>query len=91
MLSWRRNRRSEMAKMEYTELSSANIQDKRDLVISEYSRGGFTLAQRLIVEEGNKKTGMYMKNSIHVDNVDNLINLRDALNIAIEKVEKNQK
>lgn len=80
-----------MAKMEYTELSSANIQDKRDLVISEYSRGGFTLAQRLIVEEGNKKTGMYMKNSIHVDNVDNLINLRDALNIAIEKVEKNQK
>ncbi len=80
-----------MAKMEYTELSSANIQDKRDLVISEYSRGGFTLAQRLIVEEGNKKTGMYMKNSIHVDNVDNLINLRDALNIAIEKIEKNQK
>lgn len=77
--------------MEYTELSSANIQDKRDLVISEYSRGGFTLAQRLIVEEGNKKTGMYMKNSIHVDNVDNLINLRDALNIAIEKIEKNQK
>lgn len=76
-------------KTEYTELSSASIQETRDIVISEYSRGGFTLAQRLNVEEGNKKTGVYMKNSIHINDIEGLLNLRDALNVAIEKVAKN--
>lgn len=78
-----------MGKTEYNELSSASIQDTRDIVISEYSKGGFTLAQKLIVEEGNKKTGVYMKNSIHIDDVEGLMNLRDALNVAINKVSKN--
>lgn len=73
-------------KTEYNELSSASIQETRDIVISEYSNGGFTLAQRINVNEGNKKTGVYMKNSIHIDNVEGLLNLRDALNVAIEKV-----
>jgi len=70
----------------YKELASACIQDKRDIVISEYSSGGYTLAQRLNVEEGNKKTSIYIKNSIHIDSVDGLLNLRDALNVALEKI-----
>lgn len=76
-------------KLEYKELSSANIQEKRMLVISQCSKGGFTLAQKIFVEEGNKKTGIFLKNAIHVDDIDGIYNLRDALNLAIEMIEKN--
>ena len=73
-------------KIEYNELASANIQEKRTLVISQCSKGGFTIAQKIIVEEGNKKTGLFLKNAIHIDDIDGIYNLRDALNLAIEKL-----
>lgn len=76
-----------MAKIEYQELSSAQIQTQRSLVISSCSKGGFTLAQRIIVDEGNKKTNLFLKNAIHVESADGLYNLRDALNDAIERIE----
>lgn len=75
-----------MAKIEYQELSSAQIQTQRSLVISSCSKGGFTLAQRIIVDEGNKKTNLFLKNAIHVESADGLYNLRDALNDAIERI-----
>lgn len=77
-----------MGKIEYEVLSSANIQPKRSVVISTCSKGGFTLAQKLEVEEGNKKTGLFLKNAIHVDDLSGMYNLRDALNYAISKIEK---
>ena len=75
-------------KLEYKELASANIQEKRVLVISKCSKGGFTLAQKIVVDEGNKKTGIFLKNAIHVDSVDGLLNLRDALNVALNETSK---
>lgn len=75
-------------KMTYNELSSASISDKRSIVISECSAGGFTLAQQMIVEEGNIKTKLFLKNAIHIDGINNLYELRDALNMAIDKIEK---
>lgn len=74
-----------MADTQYTKLSSAQIQETRKLVISECSRGGFTLAQQVTVDEGGKKTNVFFKNAIHVDSVEGLVNLRDALNVAIDK------
>ncbi|MBP3920417.1 MAG: hypothetical protein J6D28_02510 [Bacilli bacterium] len=78
-----------MAKnVEYEELSTASISDKRNIVISEYSKGGYTLGQQVVVEEGSKKINMFVKNSIQIENVEGLYNLRDALNVAISKIEK---
>lgn len=77
-----------MGKVEYQELSSAQIQDQRSLVISACSRGGYTLAQRIVVNEGTKKTNLFLKNAIHVEDEDGLYNLRDALNDAIEIINK---
>lgn len=78
-----------MAKnVEYEELSTASISDKRNIVISEYSKGGYTLGQQVVVEEGSKKINMFVKNSIQIENIEGLYNLRDALNIAISKIEK---
>ena len=76
-----------MADLQYTKLSSALIQDKKNLVISECSKGGYTLAQQMVIEDGSKKINVYLKGAVHINNVEGLHNLRDALNIAIEKIE----
>ena len=85
-------------KMKYLELSNAQIADKRRLVISECVKEnqdtkesiqcGFTLAQQVEVEEGKRITRVFLKNGIHVESVDELYNLRDAINDAIDKYEE---
>lgn len=78
-----------MSKVEYIPLSSAAIQPNRKLVISKCSKGGFTLAQQLDVQEQNGHSlSVFLKNAVHVDDVNGLYELRDAVNIAIDKVEK---
>lgn len=87
-------------KMKYLELSNAQIADKRRLVISECVKEnqdtnesiqcGFTLAQQVEVEEGKRMTRVFLKNGIHVASIDELYNLRDAINDAIDKYEENK-
>ena len=74
--------------VQFTTLASAQIQDKRSLVISECTKGGFTLAQKIMVEENGRQTNMFLKNAIRIDDLTGLENLRDALNVAIETIEK---
>jgi len=70
----------------FKELSRAKIQDTRSLVVSSNSiTSGFTIAQQLSVQEGNRKIEIFLKGAIHIDSIDGLIELRDALNEAIEK------
>jgi len=72
----------------YTKLSSASIQDNKSLVLSTCSKGGYTLAQQISVPDGKgKRMNMYLKGAIHIENVDGIISLRNALNIAIDKIE----
>ena len=84
--------------MKYLELSNAHIAAKRRLVISECVKEnqdtkeniqcGFTLAQQVEVEEGKRMTRVFLKNGIHVASIDELYNLRDAINDAINKYEE---
>jgi len=76
-----------MSKGDFREIASAKIQDKRELVLSERSKGGYTLGQRVLVEEGKKITSVYLKNAIHIDTIDGIENLRDALNVALSEKE----
>lgn len=73
-------------KTEYQELARAVVSQSRNVVISQCSRGGFTVAQQLEVNEGNKVMAVFLKGAVHVDSVEGLFNLRDALNVAIENV-----
>ena len=79
--------------LDYNELAKAKVQEKRNIVISEVKDGGFTIAQQLEVEEGNRITNVFLKNAFHIDEEQGLYNLRDALNVAIAKLEakKNSK
>lgn len=78
-------------KIDYTEISSASVTEKRDIVISTCSKGGFTVAQRMDTEEENNKiTSLYLKGAFHINDINGLYNLRDAINLAINKVESGE-
>ena len=77
-----------MADISYNELAVAKIQERRNIVISQANKGGYTLAQQIVVEEGNRETKLFLKHGIIFDDLAGLYNLRDALNVAIEKEEK---
>lgn len=69
---------------DFREVASAKIQDKRELVVSKRGKGGYTIAQRILVEEGKKTTTMYLKGAIHIDSIEGIESLRDALNLVID-------
>lgn len=74
-------------KITYSEISKAKVSDSRNIVISNCSKGGFTIAQQLEAKEGEKVTTVFLKNAFHVDDIHGLYNLRDAINLAIQVVE----
>ena len=76
-------------KIEYHELSRAKITDSRNIVISNCSKGGFTIAQQLEAKENDKTTSVFMKGAFHVEDIHGLYNLRDAVNLAIKISEEN--
>lgn len=78
-------------KVEYNELSRAKVTDSRNIVISECSKGGFTIAQQLEAKENDKTTSVFMKGAFHVEDIHGLYNLRDAVNLAIKISEENAK
>lgn len=75
---------------EYSEISSAKVTENRSIVISDCSRGGFTIAQRMDVTENNHTNKIYLKGAFHINDVHGLYELRDACNLAIQKVEERE-
>ena len=71
-------------KIEYNEISKAKVSDSRNIVISSCSKGGFTIAQQLEANEICKITTVFMKGAFHVDDIQGLYELRDAINLAIK-------
>ena len=77
------------SKIEYHELSRAKVTDSRNIVISDCSKGGFTIAQQLEAKENDKTTLVFMKGAFHIEDIHGLYNLRDAINLAIKVSEEN--
>ena len=74
--------------IEYKEISRAKVSQSRNAVISSCSKGGFTIAQQLEAKEDNGTTTVFMKGAFHVDDIQGLYNLRDAINLAIQLTEE---
>ena len=77
------------SKIEYNEISRAKVTDSRNIVISNCSKGGFTIAQQLEAKENDKTTSVFLKGAFHVDDLHGLYNIRDAINLAIKVTEEN--
>lgn len=78
-----------MAEITYKEICRAKIANTRNAVISKCSKGGFTLAQQLEVQEGQNKTSVFLKGALHIDSLENLCELRNALNVVINNEQGN--
>ena len=74
-------------KIKYEELARAKVKDNRSLVLSSCSKGGYTIAQQLEIKEGNHNMNVFLKGAFHIDDINGLYNLRDALNVAISLAE----
>lgn len=77
------------SKIEYSEISRAKVTESRNIVVSSCSKGGFTVAQQLVAKENDKTTSVFLKGAFHIDDVEGLYNLRDAINVAIKYAEEN--
>ena len=73
-------------KAEYRQLSKARVTKNRNIVISECSKGGFTIAQQLVVSDDQNEVSVFMKGAMHIHDFDALIAVRDALDEAIGAV-----
>lgn len=77
-------------KAEYEQLSSARVTKSKNIVVSKCSKGGFTIAQQLVVNDDQNEVSVFLKGAYHIRDIDALISLRDAIDEAIEKsVESN--
>ena len=72
-------------KAEYERLSSARVTKSKNIVVSKCSKGGFTIAQQLVVNDDQNEVSVFLKGAYHIRDVDALISLRDAIDEAIEK------
>ena len=79
-----------MEKANYSEISKAKVSESRNIVISSCSKGGFTVAQQLEVKEDGKSVNVFLKGAFHVETVEGLCAMRDAINLAIEKCENEE-
>lgn len=76
--------------IEYNEIASAKVSDTRSIVISECSKGGYTVAQRIEIEESNGVTPVYMKGAFHVSDIEGLCNIRDVINLSIDIINERE-
>jgi hypothetical protein len=85
---WRRKSKVDREEKAYIELAVANkMQQDMNVVISKYKAGGYTLAQQVVLERGGRRLSLFIKGAIHIDSLEGLYALRDALNEAITSEE----
>jgi hypothetical protein len=75
----------------YEQITNVKVSDSRNVVISTCSKGGYTIAQQLEAVEDGKPTLVFLKGAIHIDDVNSLIDLRDAINVAIDAENEKEK
>ena len=79
-----------MEKTTYKEIASGKINENKSLIISECSRGGYTLGQKMNVQDNGKTIELFLKGAIHLDNYESIVNIRNAFNDALEYIENNK-
>lgn len=77
--------------MRFKILARAKVKDQRTVIISKHLRNdGYTIAQQIDLRENGRIVPIFIKGAIHIDSLNGLYELRDALNEAINS-EENEK
>lgn len=77
-----------MAKSNFVELANATLSSKRQAVISRLDDGSYTIGQKLEVKDEEKTMNIFLKGALHAENLEAIQNLRDALNVVLDKEQK---
>lgn len=73
----------------YKELAKAKVAENKNIVISKNeSKGGYTIAQQLLVTDNNASIPIFLKGAIQINELEGLYELRDAINAAIQKEDR---
>ena len=76
---------------QYIKLCTIQVNSNKAFVLSKCSTGGYTLAQKVIVNhEDGTATNFYMKNALHISSLTVLKALKTGLEMVIERLEKEQ-
>lgn len=74
-----------MGKSNFVEIANATLSPKRQAVISRLDDSSYTIGQKLEVKEGDKVMHIFLKGALHAEDLNALQNLRDAINVVLEK------
>ena len=77
-----------MKQVNFVEIANAMISHNRQAVISRVNDGSYTIGQKIEVKDGDKVIPFFMKGALHAENLQALQNLRDAINVVLEKEQK---
>lgn len=78
-------------KPQFKILAKAKIKTQRSAIISKHlGNNGYTIAQQIDLREDNRTVPIFIKGAFHVESLDGLYELRDALNESI-RIEENEK
>ena len=72
----------------FVEIANAMLSSKRQAVISKLDDGSYTIGQKLEVNDGDKNINIFLKGALHAENLTALQNLRDAINVVLNKEQK---
>lgn len=74
-------------KVSYEEVARVKMTESRDVVISKCSRGGYTIAQKVIIDNDEKPVSIFLKGAIKVNDIESLISIKEMLEMSIDKLE----
>ena len=80
-----------MEKVTYNPICEIKLNENKYMVISDCSKGGYTIGQKVTVKDGSNSIDMFMKGAIHINDIDTMKDLRDKIDHIIEKFEKSWK
>ena len=62
-----------MHDVNFKELSRAKVQQSRNIVISQCSKGGYTMGMQLEVQEDGRVTNVFMKGAFQINDLSGLL------------------
>lgn len=77
-----------MNKVSYDEVARVKMSDTRDVVISKCSKGGYTIAQKILIDKDEKPTSIFLKGAIKVNDIEGLKDIKETIDMAIKKLEE---
>ena len=77
-----------MNKVSYEEVARVKMSDTRDVILSKCSKGGCTIAQKIMIDGDEKPVSIFLKGAIKVNDIESLTNIKEMIEMSIEKLEK---